>query len=201
MSQHSRWVSEAAASAMVFDHEWDHKAIDWPLDESNLVVEVGGFKGRWALQIAQLYNPRLFVFEPQPWAAAVCREVLAFYNAAVYECALGDHTGLVMLGQEGTDGASLFEASRQKSVVMREASEMLGGYDIDLMLVNIEGYEYVLVPYLVTNNIKPRRLMIQFHTKFDNGGQTEALRKMLAAVGYDIVWDYGDRLAAWELGQ
>jgi hypothetical protein len=55
------WVAEAKASAAVVEHPWDVQALDWPLTAESVVVEVGGYKGRWALQIAERYAPRLMV--------------------------------------------------------------------------------------------------------------------------------------------
>ena len=69
-------VADVRAHAAALHNEWDRKAIDWPLNHESVVVEVGGYTGRWALQIADRYAPRLFVFEPQFWAFEVCREVL-----------------------------------------------------------------------------------------------------------------------------
>jgi hypothetical protein len=82
-------LDDVRARAANPEHEWDRRALDWPLTMHSVVVEVGGYCGRWALQIAERYGPRLFVFEPQAWAADVCRAVLG-KRANVYTVALGD---------------------------------------------------------------------------------------------------------------
>ena len=55
-------------------------ALDWPIDENSIVFEIGGYEGRWSLQMAEKYNPRLYIFEPQDWARERCREKLKDYE-------------------------------------------------------------------------------------------------------------------------
>lgn len=195
-------VHEAKASAAEPIYAWDRKAIDWPdLTSESVVVEVGGYKGRWALQIAERYHPRLFVFEPQPWAAATCKAALGS-NAFVQDFALGTMTGPMLMGEWETDGCSLVKDSMEHPVEMIEISRafrQLTITTIDLMLMNIEGYEYTLLPHMLSKGILPRRLMVQFHTFADPDGMALAhIHAALEARGYRIVWTYGVMLTAWE---
>lgn len=190
-------VTFVRQSAATIEHPWDAQAIDWPLDSSSVVVEVGGYVGRWALQIAERYRPRLVVFEPQPWAAEVCRAVLGD-RATVVNAALGDHFGPMQMTNWETDGCSLAKPGGDRQVVMVEAAQtfdQLGITTIDLLLMNIEGYEYTLLPYLLDQGILPRRLMIQLHGSDDDNA---AVFDRLAQAGYHIVWTYGAMLTAWE---
>lgn len=200
-------VAQACRRAQDLDHEWDRRAIDWPLESSSVVVEVGGYIGRWALQIAERYQPRLYVFEPQGWAAAVCREVLG-ERARVLEYALGtegndDEPKVVPMGEWETDGCSIVKEGHDW-VTMHEigqAFDALNITHIDLMLMNIEGYEYTLLPHMLEQGIAPCRLMVQFHTFADPDGMRLArIYEQLAARNYHIVWTYGVVLTAWERG-
>lgn len=200
-------VADTIARAANPEHEWDRRALDWPLTQESVVVEVGGYKGRWALQIAERYQPRLYVFEPQAWAAAVCREVLGD-RATVLEYALGvegngDDGIAVPMGEWETDGCSLIKPGRDW-VTMHEigtAMRFWGLSHIDLMLINIEGYEYQLIPHMLDQGILPTRLMVQFHTFADPSGMRQAtIYEKLAALGYRIAWTYGVVLTAWERG-
>lgn len=196
-------IAEARASAANVEHAWDAKALDWPLTTQSTVVEVGGYKGRWALQIALRYQPRLFVFEPQPWAHAVCQAVLAD-SATVLNYGLGDHDGVLPMGQWETDGCSLVNvaAGNQNEGRICEigaAFERLEITDIDLMLMNIEGYEYTLLPHMLDQGILPRRLMMQWHLFGDPWGFIMAGHwTRLEQLGYRIAWTYGIMLTAWE---
>lgn len=181
-------IAEAKASAATVEHPWDEQALDWPLKMHSVVVEVGGYKGRWSLQIAERYEPRLFVFEPQAWAADVCRAVLG-KRANVYAVALGDQDATLPMGAFETDGCS-FTKPGDGIGQMREIKGMFDqcqiAEHIDLMLMNIEGYEYTLIPHMLSVGIRPRWLMVQCHGD------------MIDIAGYRVLWTYGQVLTAWE---
>lgn len=207
MSRTAELAAETRAAALDLRHEWDRRAIDWPLNKESVVVEVGGYKGRWALQIAERYQPRLHVFEPQPWAAAVCREVLG-ERATVLEYGLGTEDDELPMEEWETDGCSFVKDARMGSAwgeaPIREIGRAfgeLGITHIDLMLMNIEGYEYTLIPRMLDQGIYPCRLMAQFHTFADpNGMQLAKIYQRLEESHYRIAWTYGVMLTAWDRG-
>lgn len=187
-------VLEARVSADTIEHAWDLRAVDWPLTPHSTVVEVGGYKGRWAFQIATRYNPRLFVFEPQPWAAACCAHLMP-YQATIEGYALGDRDATVAMSKWGTDGCSIVGGG-EHWVPMREigaAFARLGITAIDLMLINIEGYEYTLIPHMIAQGIRPQRLMVQFH----DAAREPDIWTLLSGAGYRVLWTY-PALTAWE---
>jgi FkbM family methyltransferase len=196
-------AAETRAAALNIEHEWDRRAIDWPLTKDSVVVEVGGYKGRWAFQIVGYYQPRLYVFEPQPWAFLVCRNLLRGH-AKVLPYALGITDGAFPMGDFETDGCSFVKEGTQQRGTgqMREigaAFAELSIRHIDLMLINIEGYEYTLIPHMLDRGILPQRLMVQFHDFADPTGEREqAIRGLLVQTGYREVWTYGAVLTAWE---
>lgn len=185
------------------EHVWDQRALDWPLTSESTVVEVGGYCGRWALQIAERYQPRLFVFEPQPWAHAVCQAVLGD-AATVLNYGLGDHDATMQMGNWETDGCSIVNsmAGNLAPARIREigaAFKRLEITDIDLLLMNIEGYEYTLLPHMLDQGILPKRLMVQWHLFGDPYGMIMARHwARLEHLGYRIAWTYGVMLTAWE---
>ena len=183
-------LDDVRARAANPEHPWDVQALDWPLTMNSVVVEVGGYTGRWALQIAERYHPRLFVFEPQAWAADVCRAVLGD-RAHVYAVGLGDQDATLPMGDYETDGCS-FTKPGSGVGQMREIRGMLEQCQIadriDLMLMNIEGYEYTLIPHMLSQGITPKRLMVQCH-----GDLIEQID------GYRVLWTYGRVLTAWEM--
>lgn len=194
-------ADETRAAAARIEHPWDERALDWPLTKDSVVVEVGGFKGRWALQIAERYAPRLYVFEPQPWAHKTCQEVLGD-QATVLPFALGVEDAWLPMGEWETDGCSFVKQDeRGACAAMRwivTAFADLALDHIDLMLMNIEGYEYTLIPHMLDRGILPQRLMVQFHTFADpDGAKGAAVFERLARLGYEIVWTYGEVLTAW----
>lgn len=194
-------AEETRAAAANVEHPWDRRALDWPLTRESVVVEVGGYKGRWALQIAERFGPRLYVFEPQRWAAEVCRDVLG-NRAFIMSIALGILTGPMLMGEWETDGCSLVKDGAEHQVEMWEIGRVfqyLNLSHIDLMLMNIEGYEYTLIPHMLDRGICPQRLMVQFHEFADPTGEKgRAISERLEQAGYRVVWTYGPVLTAWE---
>ena len=198
-AQLEQWASETRAAAANPEHEWDRKAIDWPgLNSDSVVWEIGSFKGRWALQMAERYNPKLYCFEPQEWACDVTRYVLRdFDNVIVRNCGLGVRDELLPMGEFGTDGCSFLRNTRNKGEgyirnivdVVRES----GVKQIDICLINIEGYEYELIPYILEQKILPRYLMVQFH----GDAMQDLLLRKLIQTEYNLYWDYGKWLACW----
>ena len=195
-------VEEAIESANNINHEWDYKNLEWPIDESSTVWEVGSYRGRWALQICRKYNSSIFCFEPQIWAWDVTRNVLAGYRATVENYALGIEDGIFTMSNHETDGCSFVRDGANGKGYMREISEVKHQLDvdiIDLMLMNIEGYEYQLIPHMFKNGIYPRYLSVQFHRYDENMRQLYEPTRAMIAKKYNLLWDYGMTLSGWEL--
>lgn len=199
---------EAIQSAATINYEWDYKAIDWPIDEFSIVWEVGSYKGRWALQICQKYNPCMFAFEPQTWAADVTQHVLQPYNARVFNYALGSQDGAFHMTHQDTDGCSFYRHGTPGELVkMRDVrkvkEELLGDKDIDLLMMNIEGYEYQLLPYMLVNGVHPKFLSVQFHgyEMIHDVKPDESYMKVRGMIEklYVNLWDYGMTLSGWVL--
>lgn len=198
-----QWVKETRESAHQFDNTWDVDAVTWQdIDESSIVFEIGSFKGRWALQMAERYNPILYCFEPQSWCYQVTYEVLKDYNAHVYNFGLGYTEERIPMAEFGTDGCSFIRSTREIGEGEIRDIDRVCTYlkidHIDLCLINIEGFEYILLPYMMERDIKPQKLMIQFHDYNGHDRELE-MRELLAYNGYRVIWDYGKMLSAWEL--
>ena len=120
----------------------------------------------------------------------------------VVRCALGVADCVAHIDKWGTDGCTLVNAPNSIGVPMCEIDETFRNLElkrIDLMLINIEGYEYTLIPHMLDQGILPDRLMVHFHTFADPGGmQMAAIYEGLARAGYRIAWTYGVVLTAWE---
>lgn len=186
------------------EHVWDRRAIDWPLSSESTVIEVGGYTGRWALQMAERYHPHLYVFEPQPWAWATACAVLG--DRADVRCyGLGTEDSNLPMGGWETDGCSFVKPGLNIPGMTGEIREIgrafqeLGIVHIDLVLINVEGYEYTLIPHMLDRGILPLRLMVQFHSFADDLGVKQAqIYERLAELGYVVAWTYGLMLTAWE---
>lgn len=195
------YVANMRELASMYKNPWDILAVDWPhINQSSTVVEVGGYTGRWSLQILERYNPNLFIFEPQKWCCLILQDALRGYKAKICPYALGIKDSTMIVFQYGTDGCTL--NSRQgleingKEVPIKEMGKSFseeGIGKIDLMMMNIEGYEFDLIPYMLKIGIVPDTFIIQFH------GHDKMMdtRKMMEKY-YSVLWDYGEILSAWK---
>lgn len=184
------------------NEEWFRRTLDWPLTAESVVVEVGGYEGRWAQEIACLYSPRLYVYEPQQWAF---RRILQrfrrlrlsrpfVFNYGLGECDRAD----APMGAWHTDGASFLkppdEGGGGRGRLRRAADALaeLGIDGIDLMQINVEGYEARLVPHLAETGwlAKTRWLVIQLH------GAIRAELEMVLAPTHRLLWS--GAFDAWE---
>jgi FkbM family methyltransferase len=189
------------------EHEWDKKSVDFPLTKDSTVFEIGGYEGRWAREIAKLYNPSLYVFEPQRWAYKKCEAALDGYNAHLYNFGLATESGEFPLGNWETDGCSLVNLPGDKPIGVGwfvTWKNFLDGIappvrHIDLCLMNIEGYEFELIPHMIETGVMEKidYFMCQFHL-FDKNEQ--AYYDIRAELGKTkkIRFDYGPILTCWE---
>lgn len=187
-------------------HAWDLDSVDFPLTEDSVVFEIGGYTGRWAKEIAERYNPLLYVFEPQPWAFDKCKEALSDYtNARVFPFALGLETAKLPMGNWETDGCSFMNAPSGKPVGwgrMREIHTVMRELRVDhinLCLCNIEGYEFELIPHMIRTGIMDSidYFMCQFHLGSASETEYYDLRRQLSEMN-KIRFDYGPTLTCWE---
>lgn len=164
----SRLTPQAVAEAQY----WREKILTWPLGPESLVVEVGSYTGGWAEQMALRYGCQLHLFEPQAWAFEECSQRLGG-RAEVHPFGLGPADLVdVPMARYHTDGASFVGGQGAAGPLgtgqLRDAVavfEELHLVAIDLLMVNCEGSEYALLPYL-WQAWQPQaidHLCVQFH--------------------------------------
>lgn len=184
-------------------------AITWPLTKDSVVFEVGAYEGRWAKQIINKYHCVVHAFEPQYWAVAklLILQATGYEQLVVYPYALGnrDITQLPM-GEFETDACSFLLPKQRKQGYgeMREAcnaiNEVSGTQQIDLMMMNIEGYEYELINYMISCGAIERveRLCVQWHEFADPSGvMYKVVRDKLFQEGFHIEWSFYPTLEAF----
>ena len=182
-------------------------AIDWPhLNEHSIVFEVGAYKGRWAKQIADKYGCTVYAFEPQTWAY---EEIVKLNNPNIcpLNYGLGVKTETVMLGEYDTDACSVYTTNSRKDgygdfLEAEQAFLSLGlvDRDLDLMMMNIEGYEYDLIPHMIDSGLVLffKTICVQWHTFRDETGyKYNKIRSRLSDLGYTLKWSFFPTLECW----
>lgn len=180
-------------------------ALDWPLCEDSVVWEIGGFEGRWAGQIIEKYHPYIKIFEPQQWAVKKLEEKFGHLpNVSIQPFGLWPHTTVLRLWEHDTDGASVMRNDGRESEFC-DFQDIYGNLrmegDIDLCLMNIEGAEYTLLPYLIGLDMmeKFRYFWCQFHPGLVQFGEEKTARIFSGmSRTHNVLWDYYPTAVAWE---
>lgn len=131
-----------------------------PKGEPNIFV-IGAYNGTIAaLLIDQLPDAVHWLFEPQDWAAKQLREKFGHLsNVHIHEHALGDCSGTLRMGLYGSDMCSFMRGPTPFKDIpstwfdgeMVEFDEFMESQELDWVYyasLNIEGYEYILLPHV-----------------------------------------------------
>ena len=143
--------------------------VDYPLTSESVVLDIGGYSGDWSLQIANRYNPHLFIFEPVPFFFEKIQHKFASNSKVkVFNYGLSDTTQRKAISIL-EDGSSVFRSSDNRlDVSFVNICEFLENTTIgkiDLVKINIEGGEYLLLPKMVDSGIVNMcmDIQVQFH--------------------------------------
>lgn len=156
----------------------------WPLANhfslpaDSIIVVVGAYTGKTMDLLDEIYHPkRIYGFEPQPWASQIAADRLILKpHCQVYNVALGPDAGYFEMGEWGTDGCSLVNtgaSAREHGMasVMQPETYFDNIPHCDLLVMNIEGYEYTLLRHMRSQAIleKIDRLAVQWHIDLGPG--------------------------------
>lgn len=140
------------------------------------IVVAGAFEGRVMRLLAEMFPGyrEMIGFEPQKWAAARCYDNVKKYpnmnvvaSGLLADSRIYEH---LPMGEFGTDACSMLGAPREQGEgVFTDAYVQLShSIPIDLLVMNLEGYEYRLLPYLAKRGPDYiRQFAVQFHTKYE----------------------------------
>jgi len=180
-------------------------ALDWPLDENSHVWEIGGYEGRWAQQIWDKFHCHITIFEPQFWAVErLLKRFEGNEKIDIRPYGLWTQKIILALGNYHTDGASLVKddgrEEKQLGIFRDYYYEIYGSrFPIDLMLMNIEGGEFALLPAMIASGIIANfnYFWCQFHP--DESGNVDVLHYIENGMKktHDLLWDCYPTAVAW----
>jgi hypothetical protein len=177
-------------------------ALDWQIDATARVWEIGGYEGRWAAQMIEKYDPFMTIFEPQSWAVEKLRARFRdFEKVDIYPYGLWTHTTRLPMMRAGTDGATVMypEADWQEVGEFRDIYE--SNQQVEVCLMNIEGAEWVLLPYMLGMNLMRnfRYFWCQFHPGLVNDAQAryEQIERAMKRT-HRKIWSFYPSAVAWE---
>lgn len=177
-------------------------ALNWPINSKSLVWEIGGFEGRWAKQMVDKFHCHITIFEPQLWAVErmatkfgdAQNVIIASYGLWVTDARLG-------LNRYETDGCSLLgDDGRAVKADFRDIYPLVTE-DVDVCLMNIEGAEFFLLPYMIGMGLMKhfRFFWCQFHPGLVPHGD-ERYNQIFKGLSHTHhkIWDYYPTAVAWE---
>jgi FkbM family methyltransferase len=176
------------------------------LEPNGLVMDLGGYRGHFALEILKQHECRIWIFEAVPdFAARLQRRLGRIPGVKVYPYGLAGLEQVVSIHLAG-DASGAFEGQGGKQVraKLRSATAFLAGARpkaIDLMKINVEGGEYELLERLSETPWIRRiqRLQVQFHPFVPGAlGRMKHLHAQLAKT-HELEWCFPMVWESWKL--
>lgn len=191
-SEHQTWLENNGDATF---------ALNWNIKKNARVWEIGGFEGRWAAQMAEKFAAQITIFEPQGWAVErLQKRFKDNSNVEIRPYGLWVMDANLPLYHYETDGASLLNAGVHSQVCeFRDAFQEFEE-DIDVGLLNVEGSEFILIPYLLGYDLmkKFKYFWCQFHTFVPESTLKKEVIYAGMARTHDVLWDFYPSAVAWK---
>lgn len=191
-SEIERWFSDSGDV---------YRRLNYPeMDNNSLVMDLGGYIGNFTEAIYSRYNCKVMVFEP----------VNRYYNICNYKFENNDKIEVYKYGLSGVDQkctisvtgdiSSTFvniESDCEKEIITIKS---IGDFfeensieKVDLIKINIEGGEYDLLDYLISNPEilkKIKNIQVQYHIFIDDHEKRRSLINYELEKTHERTWNY-----------
>ena len=180
-----------------FDNGDNTHNINYNLNDTSIVIDLGGYTGVWADIMIQKYNCNMFIVEPVP----------QFYKLLENKFKNNPKVHLKNVGVANKNKKDLIFVDSDASSIDSNIGEPIEvefvtidnlflewkiSY-VDLIQINIEGAEYSLLEDLISKNLLSRfkNIQIQFHmTVEDYESKRNFIRQKLVDNGFRLKFDY-----------
>ena len=181
------------------------KIIDYPLDSTSQVIELGGFTGVWSKKIIDKFNPNLIIVEPIPqFVNELKRNFGSNPKVNIEGVAISTSNKTINLYVKGCATSETNVVSKKVvSVESYDINYFISKYNlskIDLIQVNIECEEYPLIMnWIETGFLKNvKYLQVQFHTFCENYQEKyDSISQGLEEIGFEIKYKYDFVWESW----
>jgi|ERR1051326_692546 FkbM family methyltransferase len=181
--------------------------INYNLNESSIVFDIGGFKGDWCAEIYARYSPAIFVFEPvKEFYSAIQKRFSQNKKVKIFPFGLSGKTEekeiSVMSEASSTflDKNNIHSFSSKEKIELKNIIEFISENNIlkiDLMKINIEGGEYQLLDTLIDSGFIARvdNIQVQFHDFVENATINMKKIKEKLQLTHELTYEY---IFVWE---
>lgn len=194
-----KWFNDAGDSTL---------RLDYNLDKTSIVFDVGGYLGGYAEAIYQKFGCRVYLFEPVPHFYDEC--VKRFSGNPSIVClnyGLSSKSGWFEMNLNNNESSfkKIKAGGKTQQAQVRSITEVvaeLGIKKIDLIKINIEGGEFDLLPEIIDSGLikKIRYVQVQFHNFIERSVENrQSIRDSLGRThsemwNYEFVWESWERL-------
>ncbi len=149
------------------------------LSPDSKIISVGiGEDITFDLSIIHKYNCNVFAYDPTPKVKQFLKNQELPPNFIYHNIAIGDCDGkLVFFPPDNKDNVSHTAIKRNNDsgveVVSNKLSTIMsrhGFSEIDLLKIDIEGFEYSVIDNIINENVKIKQLLVEFHHFFPEIG-------------------------------
>jgi FkbM family methyltransferase len=152
-----------------------------------LVIDCGGYLGKYTEAILSRFDCRVILFEPIPEYAEICRNKFKDKNVEVIQKAVGKD-GEIEISKLG-ESSSQFKSGEKINVESVSLVPFIR--NVDILKLNCEGGEYEVLKDLNEHNLLKdiKEILIQFHKI---GEDIDFYRKLLSKTHqqvYCFKWD------------
>lgn len=188
-----------------FTHNLNHN-----LNQDSIVVDIGSYTGVWISQMIDIYDCKYYAIEP----IKKYYDVLNFkfshtHNVIAVPVGISNKKEIVDINID-SDASSILMANsgsqkQTEKIILIELKDFINKFNIsniDLLQINVEGYEYqILNNWIETGIIKKiKKLQIQFHEveAIDCKLERAKIQNKLEQNGFKKIFDYPFVWEAWE---
>jgi FkbM family methyltransferase len=195
------WIKKGYPSEELmnwFENENDYHLLrNFDLNENSLVVDIGCYNGTWLKDMYCKYRCNCIGVEPITEYYESTNRILTDINKIKlynYGLSVESHIKKTQMNMAG-DASRLDVNHNPISVKMECAKDFFDSIktNIDVLQINIEGYEYQLIPFLMKNDIlsKVKNLQIQFHNFYSNSEkEMNNIISALQTIGFKTKFNY-----------
>ena len=178
------------------DGEYTHR-LNFPITNTSLVYDVGGFNGGWAAWIAKKYNSTVHVFEPvKEYFGHLLERFESNPRVLVFNFGLLDQDQNAQIVKSNGQSSLYIPGDDCEEAEFRDISKLPAP---DLISINVEGSEYPIIHRMLDTGWVNDclNIQIQFHTFYPNCGQLrDDIRDRLSKTHHEI-YNYPFVWEAW----
>jgi FkbM family methyltransferase len=181
-----------------------HLRVNYDLNEKSIILDLGGYDGKWVDYLHNKYNSFVYIFEP----------VNSFYNILtdrfkdnkkikIYKYGVSNETKKMEISLSN-DASSLYgDKSNVEVIELKDIKEILNELNlpnIDLFKINIEGEEYNVLETLIKNGNHKNmdNIQIQFHENVENFNERRNLIRDSLSKTHELTYDYAFIWENWK---